>query len=97
MAAKSVFKRANFPFQFGINTIRTLTHLAPLSIFVYVIEIVEILIVMVEDVRQYAKNTPNLKAFTVFSTIPYGIGVEFYTFEGVNMVLPLELVENQKH
>ena len=97
MAAKPVFIQVDFPFQSGLNMIRTQTHLAPLSIFVDVIEIVAILIVMAEDFLQYVKNTPNLEAFTGFSMIPYDVGVTIYTFEGVGMVLPLELVADQKH
>ena len=88
-AAKTVFIRVDFPFQLGLNMIQTLNHLDPLSIFVDVIEIVAILIVMVEDVLRYVKNTPNLEAFTSFSMIPYDVGVAIYTFEGVGMVLPL--------
>ena len=52
---------------------------------------------MVEDVLRYVKNTPNLKAFAGFSMVPYDVGVTIYTFEGVGMVLPLELVADQKH
>ena len=52
---------------------------------------------MVKDVLRYVKNTPNLKAFTGFSMIPYDVGVAIYTFEGGGMVLPMELVVDQKH
>lgn len=97
IGAKSVFICAIFPFQLGFNAIRTLTHLAPFSIFADVVDIAAMLIVMVEDVSQYMKNTPSLEAFTGFSMIPYGIGVAIYAFEGIGMVVPLEAEADKKH
>lgn len=97
IGAKTFFICAIFPFQLGLNAIRTLTHLAPLSIFADVVDIAAMLMVMVEDVLQYMKNSPSLEAFTGFSTIPYGIGVAIYAFEGVGMVVPLEAEADKKH
>jgi len=97
IGAKTFFICAIFPFQLGLNAIRTLTHLAPLSIFADVVDIAAMLMVMVEDVLQYMKNIPSLEAFTGFSTIPYGIGVAIYAFEGVGMVVPLEAEADKKH
>lgn len=97
IAAKPVFIWAVFPFQLGLNAIRTLTHLAPFSIFADVVDIAAMLIVMVEDVLQYMKNTPNLEAFTGFGMIPYGIGVAIYAFEGIGMMIPLEVEADKKH
>lgn len=97
IAAKPVFIWAVFPFQLGLNAIRTLTHLAPFSIFADVVDIAAMSIVMVEDVLQYLKNTPYLETFTGFSMIPYGIGVAIYAFEGIGMVVPLEVEADKKH
>lgn len=97
IAAKPVFIWAVFPFQLGLNAIRTLTHLAPFSIFADVVDIAAMLIVMVEDVLQYMKNTPYLEAFTGFGMIPYGIGVAIYAFEGIGMMVPLEVEADKKH
>ncbi|RWR84576.1 amino acid transporter ANTL1-like protein [Cinnamomum micranthum f. kanehirae] len=79
-----------FPFQLGLNSIPTLTHLAPLSIFADVVDIGAMGVVMVEDVMVFLKDRPVLEAFGGFSVLFYGIGVAVYAFEGIGMVLPLE-------
>ncbi|XP_071740070.1 amino acid transporter AVT3C-like [Rutidosis leptorrhynchoides] len=88
--AKSFYIWACFPFQLGLNSIPTLTHLAPLSIFADVVDIGAMGVVMVEEVMIYLNSSPVLQAFGGFSVFFYGIGVAVYAFEGIGMVLPLE-------
>lgn len=87
---KSVYVWGMFPFQLGLNSIPTLTHLAPLSIFADVVDIGAMGVVMVEDVLLYLQRQPALQAFTSISVVFYGLGVAVYAFEGIGMVLPLE-------
>ncbi|KAF5180448.1 Amino acid transporter avt3b [Thalictrum thalictroides] len=79
-----------FPFQLGLNSIPTLTHLAPLSIFADVVDLGAMGVVMVEDVIIYLQQKPVLNAFGGLSVVFYGLGVAVYAFEGIGMVLPLE-------
>ncbi|XP_068324844.1 amino acid transporter AVT3B-like [Pyrus communis] len=90
LAPKSFYIWACFPFQLGLNSIATLTHLAPLSIFADVIDLGAMGVVMVEDVVVMLKKMPEVKAFGDLSLFFYGLGVAVYSFEGVGMVLPLE-------
>eukprot|EP01018_Ginkgo_biloba_P029456 Gb_13083 [translate_table: standard] len=97
IAAKTIFIWAIFPFQLGMNAIRTLTHLAPFSIFADVVDIAAMAVVMVEDVLTFLHNSPHLEAFTNLGIVPYGVGVAIYAFEGIGMVLPLEAEADKKH
>ncbi|KAM4129089.1 hypothetical protein ACJW30_02G218200 [Castanea mollissima] len=90
LSPKSLFLWACFPFQLGLNSIPTLTHLAPLSIFADVVDLGAMGVVMVEDVMIFLQNRPALEAFGGLSVFLYGVGVAVYAFEGVGMVLPLE-------
>lgn len=90
LSAKTFYIWACFPFQLGLNSIPTLTHLAPLSIFADIVDIGAMGVVMVEDVMIYLNSRPVLQAFGGFSVFFYGIGVAVYAFEGIGMVLPLE-------
>ncbi|CAN7108094.1 unnamed protein product [Brassica rapa subsp. narinosa] len=76
-----------FPFQLGLNSIKTLTHLAPLSIFADVVDLAAMAVVIVEDSMIILKQRPDFGGFSLFF---YGMGVAVYSFEGVGMVLPLE-------
>ncbi|PQQ10532.1 amino acid transporter ANTL1 [Prunus yedoensis var. nudiflora] len=96
LAPKSFYIWGCFPFQLGLNSIATLTHLAPLSIFADVIDLGAMGVVMVEDVMVMAAKRPEVKAFGDLSLFFYGLGVAVYSFEGVGMVLPLETETKDK-
>lgn len=87
---KSVYIWSCFPFQLGLNSIPTLTLLAPLSIFADIVDLGAMGVVMVEDVMIYLTNRPVLEMFGGFNVFFYGLGVAVYAFEGIGMVLPLE-------
>lgn len=93
---KAVYIWSCFPFQLGLNSIPSLTLLAPLSIFADVVELAAMGVVMVEDVMYYLKSSHVLEAFGGFSVFFYGLGVAVYSFEGVGMVLPLEAETKDK-
>ncbi|KAG5529974.1 hypothetical protein RHGRI_030367 [Rhododendron griersonianum] len=91
MSFKTLYIWGCFPFQLGLNSIPTLTHLAPLSIFADVVDLGAMGVVMVEDVMIFLqRERPVLQAFGGFSVFFYGLGVSVYAFEGIGMVLPLE-------
>lgn len=97
IAPKVVYIWGCFPFQLGLNSIPTLTHLAPLSIFADVVDLGAMGVVMVEDVLTFLKNRPVLEAFGGFNTLFYGLGVSVYAFEGIGMVLPIESEMKEKN
>jgi hypothetical protein len=74
IVVKIVFTWVVFPSQLRFNIIQTLTHMAPFSVLVNVVDIATMLIVMVEDVFLHLKNIPNLEVFVGFSVISYGVG-----------------------
>ena len=90
LTPKSLYLWGCFPFQLGLNSIPTLTHLAPLSIFADVVDLGAMGVVMAKDVMIFLEQRPNLRAFGGFSVFFYGMGVAVYAFEGIGMVLPLE-------
>lgn len=90
VSAKSVYIWGCFPFQLGLNSIPSLTLLAPLSIFADVVDLAAMGLVMVEDALIFTKHMPPVEAFGTFSTFFYGLGVAVYSFEGIGMALPLE-------
>ncbi|KAK4401308.1 Amino acid transporter AVT3C [Sesamum angolense] len=90
VSAKSVYIWTCFPFQLGLNSIPSLTLLAPLSIFADVVDLGAMGLVMVEDFLVFTKQMPAVEAFGTLSTFFYGLGVAVYSFEGIGMALPLE-------
>ncbi|CAL5025944.1 unnamed protein product [Urochloa decumbens] len=90
LAAKALFIWAMLPFQLGLNSIKTLTLLAPLSIFADVVDLGAMGVVLGQDASIWLANKPPVFAFAGPSEILYGLGVAVYAFEGIGMVLPLE-------
>ncbi|RWW14272.1 hypothetical protein GW17_00021971 [Ensete ventricosum] len=90
LSSKAIYVLAMLPFQLGLNSIQTLTLLAPLSIFADVVNIGAMGVVIAEDVSIMLSSPPPLNAFSGPSVLLYGIGVAVYAFEGVGMVIPLE-------
>ncbi|WOL05882.1 hypothetical protein Cni_G14613 [Canna indica] len=90
LASKDLYVLAMLPFQLGLNSIKTLTLLAPLSIFADIVDIGAMGVVIAEDVSILLTRPPPLHAFSGPAVILYGVGVAVYAFEGIGMVLPLE-------
>ncbi|KAF4373973.1 hypothetical protein F8388_007879 [Cannabis sativa] len=94
---KSFYIWGCFPFQLGLNSIPTLTHLAPLSILADVVDLGAMGVVMIEEVIVLLSNRPVVRAFSGFSEFLYGLGVIVYSFEGIGMCLPLESEMKEKN
>ncbi|XP_030461358.1 amino acid transporter AVT3B-like [Syzygium oleosum] len=90
ISAKSFYIWGSLPFQLGLNSIKTLTHLAPLSIFADIVDLGAMGVVMIDDVGIIWKNGAEVQAFGGLSVFFYGMGVAVYAFEGIGMALPLE-------
>lgn len=90
ISAKSFYIWGCFPFQLGLNSIPTLTLLAPLSIFADIVDLGAMAVVLVEEVVIFMNRWPVLQAFGSVSMFFYGLGVAVYSFEGIGMALPLE-------
>ncbi|KAE8677861.1 Amino acid transporter ANTL1 [Hibiscus syriacus] len=73
-----------------LNSVKTFTHLAPLSIFVDVVDIGAMGVVMVEELRLIMKQIQEVKAFGGVCVFFYFMGVVLFGYEGIAMVLPIE-------
>ncbi|XP_074295461.1 amino acid transporter AVT3B-like [Silene latifolia] len=96
LTPKKWFLWCCLPFQLGLNSIPTLTHLAPLSIFADVVQIGAMGVVMAKDVVVIADNRPIVQGFGGWNVLFYCVGVCTYAFEGIGMVLPLETEAKDK-
>ncbi|KAI4297876.1 hypothetical protein L6164_037737 [Bauhinia variegata] len=95
-ASNKFFIWVCLPFQLGLNSIATLTHLAPLSIFADVVDLGAIGVVLTQDLTQLLNHSPPVEAFGDLSMFFYSLGVAVYSFEGIGMVLPLESEAKEK-
>uniref|UniRef100_A0A7N0ZVV7 Amino acid transporter transmembrane domain-containing protein n=1 Tax=Kalanchoe fedtschenkoi TaxID=63787 RepID=A0A7N0ZVV7_KALFE len=95
-ANKSLFIWALLPFQMGINSIPTLTHLAPLSILADVVGVGALGVAMAYNAGVFLSHRPAIHPFTGSSSLLYAVGVAAYAYEGVGMVLPLESETTQR-
>ncbi|RRT43313.1 hypothetical protein B296_00033645 [Ensete ventricosum] len=96
LSSGAFYVLAVLPFQLGLNSIPTLTHLALLSIFADIVDIGAMGVVIAEDASILLSNPPPVRAFTGPSVLLYGIGVAVYAFEGIGMVIPLEAEAGDK-
>ncbi|KAG2695146.1 hypothetical protein I3760_07G001800 [Carya illinoinensis] len=96
LTSKTFYLWACFPLQLGLNSIPTLTLLAPLSIFADVIDLGAMGVVMLEDVMIFLQQRHALQAFGGLSVFFYGLGVAVYAYEGIGMILPLESEAKEK-
>ncbi|EMS67035.1 hypothetical protein TRIUR3_33946 [Triticum urartu] len=90
LTAKALFIWVMLPFQLGLNSIKTLTLLAPLSIFADVVDLGAMGVVLGQDVSTWLSEKPPVFAFGGPAELLYGLGVAVYAFEGIGMALPLE-------
>ncbi|XP_066319142.1 amino acid transporter AVT3B-like [Miscanthus floridulus] len=90
LSPKALVIWAMLPFQLGLNSIKTLTLLAPLSIFADVVDLGAMGVVLGQEVAAWLAKPVPVAAFGGPAALLYGLGVSVYAFEGVGMVLPLE-------
>lgn len=89
--AKSIYVWLLFPFQAWLASIRSLTSLAPFSMFADVANVVAMCVVMSYDVIEVKQEgLGNVDAFTGWSTLPFVMGVAIYAYEGFGLVIPIE-------
>lgn len=89
--SKAVYVWLLFPFQAWLASIRSLTHLAPFSMFADVANIMAMCVVLSYDFLELKdKGIGTVKAFTGWGTLPFVMGVAIYAYEGFGLVLPIE-------
>lgn len=87
---KPSFVLAMLPFQLALNSVRSLTLLAPISIFADLVDLGAMGVVLGQDLSVLASAPPPVRACGSPAALLYGVGVAVYAFEGIGMVLPLE-------
>lgn len=84
------------PVEIVLSWLRSLTYLAPFSLFADVVKMAALSMILFYDVREL-QDFQGASAFTSASSIPFFLGIAVYAFEGVGMTLPLELSVKDKN
>ncbi|CAI5537375.1 unnamed protein product [Closterium sp. Naga37s-1] len=77
------------PLQILLAWVRSLTGLAPFSIFADVANLLAMAVVIRDDVSSFTRPTA-VHAWTGLAALPFAMGVACYCYEGFAMTLPLE-------
>lgn len=76
-------------FQIFLASVRSLSSLAPFSIFADVCNVAAMVLVIKDDLES-SNNGFHLNPYTTLGAVPFAIGVAIYCFEGFGMTLTLE-------
>ncbi|KAG0572037.1 hypothetical protein KC19_VG064100 [Ceratodon purpureus] len=88
---KEVYVWIIFPFQVLLAYIRSLTHLAPFSMFADIVNVAAMSVVMTTEFAGIVTgHGEHVVAFTGWKNLLFSIGVAIYAVEGISLVLPLE-------
>lgn len=77
------------PVEIALAWVRTLSSLAPFSIFADVCSILAMAIVIKDDYSSF-QGLDKVQTFTGWQALPFVVGVAVFCFEGFGMTLPLE-------
>jgi proton-coupled amino acid transporter len=77
-------------FQILLASVRSLSSLAPFSIFADVCNIAAMALVIKDDLQSPNNGFQHLNPYTTLGAVPFAMGVAVYCFEGFGMTLTLE-------
>lgn len=82
---------ASEPVQVLLAYIRSLTHLAPFSMFADIVNVAAMAVVMTTEFAAIVTDHgEHVVAFTGLNNLLFSVGVAIYAVEGISLVLPLE-------
>lgn len=88
---KEVYVWIVLPLQVLLAFIRSLTHLAPFSMFADIVNVAAMGVVMTTEFAAIVTGSgEHVVAFTGLKNLLFAIGVAIYAVEGISLVLPLE-------
>ncbi|CAM6088035.1 unnamed protein product [Calypogeia fissa] len=89
--SKSIYVWLLFPFEAWLASIRSLTRLAPFSMFADIANVVAMGVVMSYDIIELKQEgVGTVHAFTGWGSLPFVLGVAIYAYEGFGLVIPIE-------